>query len=151
MIFLSTLAALFAVLAIGAGSPIGSVVYLICTFVAAVGYLAVTGLSYVALVYLVVYVGAIAILFLFVVMMLELRIVERPSAWPLLLLLLISPDPVAWVEPVVLLPWSATQIEGVGELLFGPFASLLLVVGLLLTLGMVGPVQLCAGLALHSK
>jgi NADH-ubiquinone oxidoreductase chain 6 len=68
------------VLVITAGSPIVSVVYLIGVFVLAASYLVCMGLVYVGLTYLVVYVGAVAVLFLFVVMMFN---VQHVSAYGL--------------------------------------------------------------------
>jgi NADH-ubiquinone oxidoreductase chain 6 len=60
---------IMAVLVITATSPIVAVVYLIGVFVLAACYLFCKGLSYIGLTYLVVYVGAVAVLFLFVIMM----------------------------------------------------------------------------------
>jgi NADH-ubiquinone oxidoreductase chain 6 len=65
-----------AVLVITARSPIVAVLYLIGVFVLAASYLVVLGVTYVGLTYLVVYVGAVAVLFLFVVMMLNVRLSE---------------------------------------------------------------------------
>jgi NADH-ubiquinone oxidoreductase chain 6 len=65
-----------AILVITARSPIVAVLYLIGVFVLAASYLVVLGVTYVGLTYLVVYVGAVAVLFLFVVMMLNVRLSE---------------------------------------------------------------------------
>lgn len=69
-------AMLSAILVITAKNPVISVLFLISVFLNVAGYLVLMGVSYLALVYIIVYVGAIAILFLFVVMMLNLRLVE---------------------------------------------------------------------------
>ena len=63
-------------LVITAKNPVISVLFLISVFLNVAGYLVLMGVAYLALVYIIVYVGAIAILFLFVVMMLNLRLVE---------------------------------------------------------------------------
>lgn len=68
-----------AVFAITARSPIIAVLFLIAVFVLAACYLTTLGLIYVGLTYLVVYVGAVAVLFLFVVMMLNVRLNEVVS------------------------------------------------------------------------
>jgi NADH-ubiquinone oxidoreductase chain 6 len=74
--FLSTGAVLCSIMVITVKSPVISVLFLIGVFVNVAGYLVVLGAAYLGLVYLIVYVGAIAILFLFVIMMLNLRLVE---------------------------------------------------------------------------
>lgn len=65
-----------AVMTITASSPIVAILYLIGVFVLAACYLVCLGITYVGLTYLVVYVGAVAVLFLFVVMMLNVRLSE---------------------------------------------------------------------------
>ena len=78
--FLLDLLALGAILSgimvITAKNPVISVLFLIAVFINVAGYLCLLGVAYLGLVYLIVYVGAIAILFLFVIMMLNLRLVE---------------------------------------------------------------------------
>jgi NADH:ubiquinone oxidoreductase subunit 6 (subunit J) len=61
---------------ITAHNPVISVLFLIAVFLNVAGYLVLYGVPYVGLIYIIVYVGAIAILFLFVIMMLNLRLVE---------------------------------------------------------------------------
>jgi NADH-ubiquinone oxidoreductase chain 6 len=69
-------AMLSAILVITAKNPVISVLFLISVFLNVAAYLVLLGVAYLGLVYIIVYVGAIAILFLFVVMMLNLRLVE---------------------------------------------------------------------------
>jgi NADH-ubiquinone oxidoreductase chain 6 len=69
-------AILSSIMVITAKNPVISVLFLIAVFVNVAGYLCLLGVAYLGLVYLIVYVGAIAILFLFVIMMLNLRLVE---------------------------------------------------------------------------
>ena len=57
---------------ITSASPITSVVYLIGTFILTAIYLSSQGMYYIALTYIVVYVGAVITLFLFVVIMINL-------------------------------------------------------------------------------
>jgi NADH-ubiquinone oxidoreductase chain 6 len=64
------------ILVITAKNPVISVLFLISVFLNVAGYLVLMGVAYLGLVYIIVYVGAIAILFLFVIMMLNLRLVE---------------------------------------------------------------------------
>ena len=74
---LLALGAIFSgIMVITAKNPVISVLFLIAVFLNVAGYLVLLGVAYLGLVYLIVYVGAIAILFLFVIMMLNLRLVE---------------------------------------------------------------------------
>jgi NADH-ubiquinone oxidoreductase chain 6 len=73
---LTFLSVLSAILVITARSPIISVLFLIAVFVNLAGYLILLGINFIALAYIMVYIGAIAILFLFVIMMLNIRLVE---------------------------------------------------------------------------
>ena len=77
---------LFAFIAVGAAfmvifarNPVHSVLYLILTFVNAAGLFLLTGAEFLAMILLVVYVGAVAVLFLFVVMMLDVDFAEFKS------------------------------------------------------------------------
>ena len=60
-----------AFMVISARNPVHSVLYLILTFFNAAGLFLLTGAEFLALILLVVYVGAVMVLFLFVVMMLD--------------------------------------------------------------------------------
>jgi NADH:ubiquinone oxidoreductase subunit 6 (subunit J) len=64
------------IMVIQARNPVHSVLFLILVFFNAAGLLILLGLDFFAMVFLVVYVGAIAVLFLFVVMMLNIKIAE---------------------------------------------------------------------------
>ncbi|WP_312795399.1 NADH-quinone oxidoreductase subunit J [Tianweitania sp.] len=60
-----------AFMVIAAKNPVHSVLFLILTFFNAAGLFLLTGAEFLAMILLVVYVGAVAVLFLFVVMMLD--------------------------------------------------------------------------------
>lgn len=64
------------VFSITSKNPVVSVLFLISTFVLAACYLIINGINFIALSYIIVYVGAIAILFLFVVMMINIKITD---------------------------------------------------------------------------
>jgi NADH-ubiquinone oxidoreductase chain 6 len=72
-------AVLSGVLVITSNNPVISVLFLISVFINAAGYLLLLGVGFVGISYLIVYVGAIAILFLFVVMMLNIQLTEIVS------------------------------------------------------------------------
>jgi NADH-quinone oxidoreductase subunit J len=60
-----------AVMVITSRNPVHSVLFLILTFFNAAGLFLLTGAEFLAMILLIVYVGAVAVLFLFVVMMLD--------------------------------------------------------------------------------
>jgi NADH-quinone oxidoreductase subunit J len=74
---------LFAAIAVAAGvmvisarNPVHSVLYLIVAFFNAAGLFVLMGAEFVAMILVIVYVGAVAVLFLFVVMMLDINFTE---------------------------------------------------------------------------
>lgn len=77
LIDLLTLGAIFsALLVVTSKNPVMSVLFLISLFMNVSGYLILLGLGFLGISYLIIYIGAIAILFLFVVMMLNLQLAE---------------------------------------------------------------------------
>lgn len=68
-----------ALMVISAKNPVHSVLFLILTFFNAAGLFLLTGAEFLAMILLVVYVGAVAVLFLFVVMMLDVDFAELRS------------------------------------------------------------------------
>jgi len=64
------------VMVITAKNPVHSVLFLILVFCNAAGLLVLLNLDFFAMIFLIVYVGAIAVLFLFVVMMLNIKLAE---------------------------------------------------------------------------
>jgi NADH-quinone oxidoreductase subunit J len=65
-----------AVMVIAARNPVHSVLFLILAFVNAAGLFVLLGAEFLAMILIVVYVGAVAVLFLFVVMMLDVDFAE---------------------------------------------------------------------------
>jgi NADH-quinone oxidoreductase subunit J len=65
-----------AFMVIAAKNPVHSVLYLILAFVNAAGLFVMLGAEFLAMILIVVYVGAVAVLFLFVVMMLDVDFAE---------------------------------------------------------------------------
>ena len=61
-------------LVITSKNPVISVVFLISVFVNAAGYLILTGINFLGISYIIVYVGAITVLFLFVIMLLNISL-----------------------------------------------------------------------------
>lgn len=74
-------------------NPIGSLMCLIGLFGAISVYLIITGLDFIGFSYLIVYIGAVSILFLFILMLINIRTSElfsnNPNSIPLALLIII--------------------------------------------------------------
>ena len=64
------------VFSITSKNPVISVIFLIGTFVLSAGYLILIGINFVGISYIIVYVGAIAVLFLFVIMMINIKLTD---------------------------------------------------------------------------
>ena len=77
LIDLLAFAALFSsVLVITSKNPVIAVIFLISVFVNAAGYLILLGIGFIGISYIIVYVGAIAVLFLFVIMLLNIKLTD---------------------------------------------------------------------------
>ena len=91
---LSLIAILCGILVIISKNPIVSVLFLIGLFLSIASYLIILGLNFIGLSYLLVYVGAVSILFLFILMLINVRISELLSntsnSIPLAIFILIS-------------------------------------------------------------
>ena len=72
----SSVAILSALMVISAKNPVHSVLFLILSFVNAAGLFVLLGAEFLAMILVVVYVGAVAVLFLFVVMMLDINFIK---------------------------------------------------------------------------
>ena len=106
--FISLASIVSGILTIISKNPIVSILFLIALFFALASYLIVSGISFIGLSYLLVYVGAVSILFLFILMLINVRISELLSdtrnVLPLALLTAIS-----FTYPVYqLLPYNFT-------------------------------------------
>lgn len=72
----SSLAIICSIMVISSRNPVHSVLFLVLVFCNAAGLLLLLETDFLAMLFLIVYVGAIAVLFLFVVMMLNVRITQ---------------------------------------------------------------------------
>ena len=64
------------VLVITAKNPVIAVLFLISLFINAAGYLIMLGVGFIGISYIIVYIGAITVLFLFVIMMINIKLVD---------------------------------------------------------------------------
>jgi NADH-ubiquinone oxidoreductase chain 6 len=108
---ISFLAVLSGILVIISKNPIVSVLFLIGLFLSIASYLMILGLNFIGLSYLLVYVGAVSILFLFILMLINVRISELLSntsnSIPLAIFIT-----VAFNSPVYqILPYSITSFN----------------------------------------
>lgn len=69
-------AILSSVLVITSKNPVVAVIFLISLFINTAGYLILLGIGFVGISYIIVYVGAITVLFLFVIMMINIRLLD---------------------------------------------------------------------------
>jgi len=72
----SSIALIASIMVINSKNPVHSVLFLILVFCNSAGLFILLGVEFLAITFIIVYVGAIAILFLFVVMMLNIKLVE---------------------------------------------------------------------------
>ena len=88
--FLTLLAIISGIFVIATKNAIISVFNLIVLYIIVAFYLIYMGVTYLGISYIIVYIGAIAILFLFIIMMIDIEVVEKRSNnyLPLLLLLI---------------------------------------------------------------
>ena len=74
--FFTILAVISAILILSSRNPIHSIMFFVLVICNISGYLFLLHVEFLALIFLVVYVGAVSILFLFIVMMLNVRILD---------------------------------------------------------------------------
>ena len=64
------------VLVITSKNPVLAVIFLIAVFVNAAGYLILLGIGFIGISYIIIYIGAITVLFLFVIMMINIKLTD---------------------------------------------------------------------------
>ena len=158
----------FAIVAVTAGllvtisrNPVHSVLWLILAFLSSAGLFVLLGAEFVAMLLIIVYVGAVAVLFLFVVMMLDIDFAELKGEMakymPLglligvILLMQLTLGVGAWVQADGALGLrqavapDATQVENtkaLGLLIYDKYIYLFQASGLVLLVAMIGAILL---------
>jgi len=149
------------VLVISARNPVHSVLFLILAFFNSAGLFVLLGAEFLAMILVVVYVGAVAVLFLFVVMMLDINFVELrqgflqylPTGMMIGLILLVELAVIVGGNAIVpevinARTWPIPSIDKVsntqalGELLYTHYAYLFQAAGMILLVAMVGAIVL---------
>ena len=162
----ATIAVASAFMVISSRNPVHSVLWLILTFVNGAGLFLLTGAEFLALLLLVVYVGAVAVLFLFVVMMLDVDFVELREGFlqyvPIgglvgfivlaeLLMVLgswaIAPGATESISQPIPDMAQISNIEALGNILYTKYIFFFQVAGLILLVAMIGAIVL----TLHHK
>jgi NADH-ubiquinone oxidoreductase chain 6 len=111
---------LSSVLVITSKNPIIAVIFLISVFCNAAGYLILLGIGFVGISYIIVYVGAITVLFLFVIMMINIKltdILETGSQYTKNLPLAIAIGSLFIYEIFTIIPFSFNNVSGISALL----------------------------------
>jgi NADH-quinone oxidoreductase subunit J len=153
----ATLTIASAVAVIFARNPVHSVLWLIMAFFNAAGLMLILGAEFIAMLLVIVYVGAVAVLFLFIVMMLNIDFAALRSGFTrnlpfgLIVAIVLLAEMVvavsAWkAGPVTggAQPAEANQpnIEAIGELLYTRFLFPFEIAGLILLVAMIGAIVL---------
>jgi len=154
------LAVIAGFMVIAAKNPVHAVLFLIMAFFNAAGLFLLLGAEFLALTLLIVYVGAVAVLFLFVVMMLDVDFAELKSGFlsylPVgllvggILLAEIIMAAGAWIlnpslsklEKQATLDPNITNTENFGRVLYTDYVFYLEAAGILLLIAMVGAIVL---------
>ena len=159
---------LFAALVIASGAltilarnPVHSVLWLIMAFFNAAGLMVIVGAEFIAMLLVIVYVGAVAVLFLFVVMMLDIDFAELRAGFmknfplgiaiALVLLAELVLGIGAYRAGALELGTSdgsaapllgESNIENIGALLYGKYLFLFETAGIILLVAMIGAIVL---------
>jgi len=145
-----------ALMVVGARNPVHAVLFLVLCFFNAAGLFLLLGAEFLAFILMIVYVGAVAVLFLFVVMMLDIdfrelrqgfvRYLPIGAAVGFLLLVELITTVIAWVSvPVVTPPPLAGSVDNVhalGRVLYTDYFYPFQVSGLILLVAMIGAIVL---------
>ena len=160
---LSGIALISSIMVISARNPVHFVLFLILAFFNAAGLLILMEMEFLSLIFIVVYVGAIAVLFLFVVMMLNVKISEVEDEvlqylpvggtigliFLFLIFFIIEGDFVSFNGQAnsIYLDWFqqvdvVSNIETLGQVLYTDYLVYFLLAGVILLVAMVGAIVL---------
>jgi len=144
---------------VSARNPVHSVLFLILTFFTAAGLFVLIGAEFLAMLLVVVYVGAVAVLFLFVVMMLDVDFVELRQGFlsylplgALIGLVLLAEiglvasavlqNQAVQLSPNATAGLAETNAEAIGSVLYTRYFLVFQLSGLVLFVAMVGAIVL---------
>lgn len=154
---LAIIATASAIMVISAKNPVHSVLFLILCFFNAAGLFVLVGAEFLAMLLVVVYVGAVAVLFMFVVMMLDVNFVRLREGFlqympigaliGLILLVELIMIGATWatsgMAPTPTAPVSdLTNTEQLGRVLYTEYFYLFQAAGLILLVSIIGAITL---------
>jgi len=142
-----------AMMVISAKNPVHSVLFLILAFFNVAGLFVLLGAELLAMILIIVYVGAVAVLFLFVVMMLNINFARMKEGFAKYLPLGIVVAAILLVELFFVLNNSpkninltketgVTNTEAIGNVLYTDYAYVFQISGLILLVAMIGAIVL---------
>jgi NADH-quinone oxidoreductase subunit J len=150
-----------AVMVVASRNPVHAVLFLILAFFNAAGLFLLMGAEFLAMILIVVYVGAVAVLFLFVVMMLDVDFAELRqgflqylpvgllvSAILLIQLALVvgtwqmAPDALTMGKAAAAMPADAMNARAIGRVLYTEYVYFFQASGLILLVAMIGAIVL---------
>jgi NADH-quinone oxidoreductase subunit J len=143
--FLTALTLLSALMVVLSKNPIHSVLYLVFTFFCISGHYVLLNAQFLMAVNIVVYAGAIMVLFLFVIMMMDLRKnMPDSKSGTLLVILIAASRKVNLKEAINLNEYHAQtgMVEGLGQILYRDYVLPFELVSILFFVAMVGAVML---------
>lgn len=135
-------------------NPVHSVLYLIVCFFTIAGHYVILNADFLAIVHIIVYTGAIMVLFLFVIMLLNLNKETENHKGPLLqfasvisgcalgLVILAAAKDTTFLSSVPVMPEGTGQVKNIGQKLFTDFLLPFEVCSVLFLSAMVGVVLL---------
>jgi NADH-quinone oxidoreductase subunit J len=144
---------------VSAKNPVHSVLFLITAFFSAAGLFVLMGAEFLAMLLVVVYVGAVAVLFLFVVMMLDVDFAELRQGFARYLPVALAVAGVLVVEMIMVslsvgtrgaasknaAPFVATEVtnaEAIGRVLYTDYVYFFQAAGIVLLIAMIGAIVL---------
>ena len=155
---LSVISVASAALVVTQRNPVHSVLFLILTFFTSAGLFVLLGAEFLAMLLVVVYVGAVAVLFLFVVMMLDvdfgtlrqgftryLPAALAVAAFLLAEMILVATavaDRGAQIQAAPALPLAISNTEAIGRVLYTDYVYFFQAAGLVLLVAMIGAIVL---------
>ncbi|MFP4519379.1 MAG: NADH-quinone oxidoreductase subunit J [Oceanicaulis sp.] len=156
---LSAIAILSALMVVSVKNPVRAVLFLILTFFAAAGLFVILGAEFLAMILVIVYVGAVAVLFLFVVMMLDIDFaalkagfIENAPLGGLVALALagiLAVTGFAWVTAdsaasnlAAPTPEGVDNVAALGALIYDDYVLYFQLAGLILLVAMIGAIVL---------
>lgn len=143
------------VMVVTARNPVHSVLFLILAFFNAAALFLLAGAEFLAMILVIVYVGAVAVLFLFVVMMLDINFTElKKGAWRhapigalvglilLAELVLVGRLPREASATIMTIGQAPTNTQALGEVLYTDYIYPFQTAGIILLVAMIGAIVL---------